>query len=95
LCPCQRPVVTMKRDQLCTDSAGNRQAGAFSGRASSKHARYVHTSLNAALAGMIAVWVMDRFDWFVFRHESARTRQGTESVCPGSMDPAHALAAKA
>lgn len=50
--------------------------------------------LRAAAAGTAAVWVMDRFDWFVFKHEDQRARQRTESVRPGGMDPAHALAAK-
>jgi hypothetical protein len=83
-----------KRDRLCTNSAGSRQAGSFSGKAPSKHVAPRHAGLNAALAGMIAVWVMDRFDWFAFMRESLSTRQRTESVRPGGMDPAHALAAK-
>jgi uncharacterized membrane protein YagU involved in acid resistance len=85
----------MKQDRLCIDHAGDGQAASFSRRASLKHAPSVRTNLNAALAGMIAVWVMDRFDWFAFRHVSPRARERTESVRPGSMDPAHALVAKA
>lgn len=53
-----------------------------------------HT-LNAALAGAAAVWVMDRFDWFAFEHEDPQARRRTEAVRPDGMDPAHALAAKA
>lgn len=51
--------------------------------------------LHCALAGAIAVWVMDRFDWFVFDHEDPRAKKRTEAVRPGGMDPAHAVAAKA
>lgn len=51
--------------------------------------------LRSAAAGAVAVWVMDRFDWFVFEHEDPQARRQTESVRPGGMDPAHALAAKA
>lgn len=52
-------------------------------------------TLKAAVAGAVAVWVMDRFDWFVFDHEDRHARQRTESVRPGlELDPAHALAAK-
>jgi uncharacterized membrane protein YagU involved in acid resistance len=46
----------------------------------------------AAAAGVVAVWVMDRFDWLAFAHENPRARQRTEMVRPGGMDPAHALA---
>jgi hypothetical protein len=56
------------------------------------HARWV---LKVVTAGAAAVWVMDRFDWFAFEHEDQQARQRTESVRPGGMDPAHALAAKA
>lgn len=51
--------------------------------------------LRSAAAGAVAVWVMDRFDWFVFEREDSQARRQTESVRPGGMDPAHALAAKA
>lgn len=54
----------------------------------------LRTVLGAAFAATVAVWVMDRFDWFVFDHEDPRARRRTESVRPGGMDPAHALASK-
>jgi uncharacterized membrane protein YagU involved in acid resistance len=37
---------------------------------------------------------MDRLDWFIFEHEDPRARRRTESVRPGGMDPAEALAGK-
>jgi hypothetical protein len=52
-------------------------------------------ALKTVLAGAVAVWIMDRFDWFVFNHEDKGARKRTEQVKPGGMDPAHALAAKA
>jgi hypothetical protein len=85
----------MRQDRLCIDKAGDRHAGFFSGRASLGQISPLHPYLKAVLAGMAAVWVMDRFDWLAFRHESPEARQRTESVRPGGMDPAHALAAKA
>jgi hypothetical protein len=51
--------------------------------------------INGAAAGAIAVWVMDRFDWFAFNHVDQKARNLTEAVRPHGMDPAHALAAKA
>jgi hypothetical protein len=49
----------------------------------------------AAIAGAAAVWIMDRFDWFAFDHESPHARRRTEAVRPDGMDPAHALAERA
>lgn len=54
-----------------------------------------HGLLKAAAAGAVAVWVMDRFDWFAFDHEDPHARCRTEAVRPGGMDPAHAFASKA
>lgn len=57
--------------------------------------RPVDGVLKAVVAGAVAVWVMDRFDWFAFNHEDKQARQRTESVRPGpGLDPAHAVAAK-
>jgi hypothetical protein len=42
-----------------------------------------------AIAGAIAVWAMDRLDWFMFEHEDQAARRQTESVRPEGMDPAH------
>lgn len=45
--------------------------------------------LKGALAGAGAVWVMDRVDWFNFRHVDPAARRRTERVRPGGLDPAH------
>lgn len=50
--------------------------------------------VQAAAAGAVAVWVMDRFDWFAFDHVDEQARRRTEAVRPNGRDPAHALAAK-
>ncbi len=47
-----------------------------------------------AAAGAIAVWVMDRVDWFAYNHESDEARQQTIAARPDGMDPAHVLAEK-
>ena len=49
-----------------------------------------------ALAGAAAVWVMDRVDWFNYRHaiDTPETRRRTGAVRPGGMDPAHVAAAE-
>lgn len=49
--------------------------------------------LIGAVAGAAAVWVMDRVDWFNFRHVDSQARARTESVRPGGMDPAHVMVA--
>ena len=49
-------------------------------------------ALVGAVAGAAAVWVMDRVDWFNFRHEDPRARAQTRAVRPGGMAPAHVLA---
>lgn len=46
-------------------------------------------AFKGAVAGAIGVWVMDRLDWFVFRHENPQARHRTEAVRPDGMDPAH------
>jgi hypothetical protein len=48
-----------------------------------------------AIAGAIAVWAMDRLDWFMFEHEDQAARRQTESARPGGMDPAHVSANRA
>lgn len=47
-----------------------------------------------AAAGAIAVWVMDRVDWFAYDHESEEARQRTIAARPDGMDPAHVIADK-
>lgn len=49
-------------------------------------------ALIGAAAGAVAVWVMDRVDWFNFEHEDERARKRTQTVRPGGMDPAHTAA---
>jgi hypothetical protein len=57
---------------------------------------YVRNILSDALigasAGALAVWVMDRVDWFNFEHEDPTACSRTQSVRPGGMDPAHIVA---
>jgi hypothetical protein len=48
-----------------------------------------------AIAGAIAVWAMDRLDWFMFEHEDQAARRRTESVRPEGLDPAHVSANRA
>lgn len=50
--------------------------------------------LKGAIAGAIGVWVMDRLDWFMFRHEDQQARHRTEQVRPDGLDPAHAAVKK-
>ncbi|HYZ63679.1 MAG TPA: hypothetical protein VE650_14615 [Acetobacteraceae bacterium] len=48
-----------------------------------------------ALAGVIAVWVVDKLDWSLYRSGGRQRIRETEAARPAGMDPAHALAAKA
>jgi hypothetical protein len=50
--------------------------------------------LMGAVAGAAAVWVMDRVDWFNYRHEDPQARQRTEDARPGGLPPAHVAVAK-
>lgn len=52
----------------------------------------VTDALIGAAAGAVAVWVMDRVDWFNFNHVDPEARARTEAVRPGGMDPAHVAA---
>lgn len=52
-------------------------------------------ALIGAVAGAAAVWVMDRVDWYNFRHEDPAASTRTKAVRPGGMDPAHVIADKA
>ena len=51
--------------------------------------------LAGALAGVAAVWVVDKLDWSLYRSGGQQRVRQTEAARPGGMDPAHALAAKA
>ncbi len=48
--------------------------------------------LLGAVAGAVGVWVMDRVDWFNYRHEDPEARRRTRRVRPGGEDPAHVMA---
>lgn len=48
-----------------------------------------------AVAGAAAIWVMDRVDWFNFRHESDEARRRTESVRPYGKPPAEVMTIRA
>lgn len=47
-----------------------------------------------AAAGAIAVWAMDRVDWFAYNHESEEARQRTIAARPSGKDPAHIMVDK-
>jgi hypothetical protein len=86
------------RDRTNATSAGSAAwIGGRSGRRSRRSsADIVLDALAGAAAGVAAVWVMDRIDWFNFRRGLAnrRTRQQTRQARPGVMDPAQFIAAE-
>ncbi|SDS77396.1 Protein of unknown function [Halopseudomonas xinjiangensis] len=47
-----------------------------------------------AAAGTLAVWVMDRLDWYAYKRMPERDRQRTIDARPQGMDPAHVMADK-
>ncbi|MFC1459511.1 hypothetical protein ACETIH_23000 [Microvirga arabica] len=51
-------------------------------------------TLKGAVAGGIAVWVMDQVDWYMYNHEDPEARQRTQRVRPDGLDPAHVMAHK-
>lgn len=51
-------------------------------------------ALKGAAAGGIAVWVMDRIDWYMYDHEDSEARLRTQEARPAGMDPAHVVANK-
>lgn len=51
--------------------------------------------IKGAAAGVLAVWVMDRVDWFTWNRQPFAVRRRIEDVRPGAMDPAHVLANRA
>ncbi len=55
----------------------------------------VADTLLGAVAGAAAVWVMDRVDWFNYRHEDPEARRRTQRVRPGGEDPTHVMASMA
>lgn len=51
-------------------------------------------AIAGAAAGAIAVWTMDRLDWFAYNHESEEARKRTIAARPDGKDPAHVMADK-
>ena len=54
----------------------------------------VSSALMGAVAGAVAVWAMDRVDWFMWRRVDPRARAQTTRVRPGCEPPSHALVSK-
>ena len=54
----------------------------------------LRNALAGAVAGAIAVWLMDRFDWYAYQHGDPAARQRTDAVRPDGMDPGHVAANK-
>ena len=52
-------------------------------------------ALIGAAAGAAAVWVMDRVDWFNFRHEDPEARRRTQAARPEGAAPAQVAADRA
>jgi len=52
------------------------------------------TALMGAAAGAVAVWLMDRADWFMWNREDEATRAKTVAIRPGGEAPAGVLASK-
>jgi hypothetical protein len=48
--------------------------------------------VKGALAGALAVYVMDRADWWMWNQQPEPVRRKIEDARPGGMDPAHVLA---
>lgn len=51
--------------------------------------------MKGAAAGMVATWVMDRVDWFLYDREPEASRRRTWAVRPEHKDPAHVIASRA
>ncbi len=49
-------------------------------------------ALKGAVAGGVAVWVMDQVDWYMYDHEDPEARRRTREARPDGMDPAHVMA---
>lgn len=54
----------------------------------------VSSALMGAVAGAVAVWAMDRVDWFMWRRVDPRARAQTTRVRPRGEPPSHALISK-
>ena len=51
--------------------------------------------MKGAVAGVVATWVMDRVDWFMYRREPEQSRRETWAARPEGKDPAHVIASRA
>jgi len=52
------------------------------------------STLKGAVAGGIAVWVMEQVDWYMYNHEDSEARRRTQRARPDGLDPAHVMANK-
>ncbi len=60
---------------------------------SERHSVLVDT-LKGAVAGAVAVWVMDQVDWYMYDHEDPEAQRRTQRVRPEGLDPSHHTANK-
>jgi hypothetical protein len=60
-----------------------------------EHDSILVDALKGAVAGGIAVWVMDQVDWFNYEREDPEVRRRTQQARPEGMDPAHVSVNKA
>jgi len=51
--------------------------------------------LKGVAAGIVATWVIDRVDWFMYGLESDETHRRTWAARPEGKDPAHVIASRA
>lgn len=51
-------------------------------------------TLKGAVAGAVAVWVMDQVDWYMYDHEDREAQRRTRRVRPQGLDPSHHVANK-
>ncbi len=51
-------------------------------------------TVKGAVAGAVAVWVMDQVDWYMYDHEDPEAQRRTRRVRPGGLDPSHHVANK-
>ncbi|WP_429206681.1 hypothetical protein [Massilia sp. UYP11] len=54
----------------------------------------VSTALMGVVAGAVAVWALDRVDWFMWNREDPLARAQTIGVRPGGEPPSHVLVSK-
>lgn len=52
-------------------------------------------ALRGLIAGMAAVYALDKLDQYLYDHQGAAARRQTVAARPGGMDPAHVIANRA